>query len=238
MIVSPAELESYLFSSVPEQFLRETVRAVWAVYRALARDCARYDKPEREYMRGHFRRANLESAWRKLARNFKELKVSVKANKSENIKFTVIKAGRLRLTASAISSPGSVPREAIYRTNLASSQLKLLEANTKLPPTRALYGILTHGWGRDLVSPGFVSIAFPSADCKSLLTSISLAHHFSDLWEEETTKKPVAKITRLEDVALHSQSVDLDSPEAVEEEIIAENITLNLRKQEAQDEES
>lgn len=235
MIVSPAELESYFFSSVPEQFLRETIRTVWGVYRALERDCARYDQPEREYMRGHFRRANIESAWRKVASNFRELRVSVKKNKRENIKFTLIKAGRLRLTVSAVSSAGAVPREAIYRTNLASTQLKLYESNPKLPPARALYGILTHGWGRDLTSPGFVSVAFPAADCKSLLTSISLASRFPDLWEEETTKKPVAKITRLEDVALHSQSVDIDRPEALEEEVIAENITLNLRKQEDQE---
>ena len=122
------------------------------------------------------------------------LQTSSEHNIVRNSFHALISLGNVRITVSAVATPSSLPRTAVFRNNLASCQYRFdISADQKRFELRDLesvadrivYAFVIHGPMPDNPGfPGFIHVAFPDESCTRYLDRINLLKRFPDLIEE------------------------------------------------------
>jgi hypothetical protein len=169
--------------SVPEEFQRDTLRCLLDNWSIGFDDCAKFPKPERHDLIGHYRRALFESQWRVLAEQYPDdLTAEAVLNRRGTYYHTQITCGSVRITASFVASPDAIVRRADFRRTLAEDNQRLMSwmPRRKIPKNAFLYAVLLYGPG-DARRPGFVDFVFPRHDWTGYLGRISLFDKFPDL---------------------------------------------------------
>jgi hypothetical protein len=115
-------------------------------------------------------------------------------NLQRNSFFTLIRLGNVRMTISAVSSSSALPREALFRNDLASCQYRfdISEDQTKLEfrdlkslGDGIVYAFVIHGPVADNPRlPAFIHIGFPDQRCTQYLDRIDLLRKYPDLIEQ------------------------------------------------------
>jgi hypothetical protein len=129
-----------------------------------------------------------------LNKKYPGLQTSSEQNIIRNSFHTLVSLGNVRITISAVATPSSLPRTAVFRNNLASCQYRFdISADQKWFELRDLesvkdrivYAFVIHGPMLDNPRfPGFIHIAFPDESCTRYLDRINLLKRFPDLIEE------------------------------------------------------
>lgn len=181
MLMSSDEIRALFMKSVPRDFLEKSLRGLFAIYPMALQDVnKRFPPAEAHDLLPHYRRAMFESEWRKIAKEFPEVRASFKTNKTKNAWHTRIKCGKVILTVSAVESPGEMVRYADFRKTLAERQTDLFRAvNCDDNEDGCYYAILLHGhMGNDLSKPGFAEFGVPDNECQGYLERINLFLEF------------------------------------------------------------
>jgi len=118
--------------------------------------------------------------------------ITSKLNSTHNYYYTLIRSPYVVMTISHVNYPRAVPREAKFRSEYATVQTRFIERNDSfeiVPPEscgRVLYAIISHGTvdKSDQYIPGFIYLGFPSQDCKSYISTISLYDKYKDTVQE------------------------------------------------------
>jgi hypothetical protein len=143
---------------------------------------------EANYLRGHKRRADIESELRGVAARYPEVEASIELNRTLSAYYTVLSAGRVRLTQSRANNPYQMIQHAIFRQDLAAeAQLDLFlpPPPTPLPIDKLLFALLLHGYDKPEKSkPSFVHIVFPDHLCQFYVARINLLTRFPEVAAE------------------------------------------------------
>lgn len=169
------DLLEIAINDLPPGFLREVLKGLEWVYKE-AKERVDNDpglpNPEGRYLRPHFRYALCNAMIRKAADNA-QLEDSVEMNVAKNHEYTLIKSGRLALTASYVDSGQRIPRPSKFRTqhaeiNQCLRQMPLFPKKPSVFRPASIYGILLHGPDDiDNSLPGFLRLGFPDARCRT-----------------------------------------------------------------------
>jgi hypothetical protein len=98
---------------VPKAFQRATLRCLLDTYTGVYTACEgarNLPREESHDVRPHLRRSKFDAEWRAVAARFPSLTATVEKNVGKNCYHTLISAGRVRLTASAVDSDSTVVR--------------------------------------------------------------------------------------------------------------------------------
>lgn len=168
---------------VPNDAQQAMMRCVGRVYSESYHHCrAEYPPEELAQIYPQTRWAKLEYSLRMLVLRFDGM--SARPVPNGNGHHTEVTAGRVVMTASAVPTPGALPRNAVFRKTLARSpQISFPFARIDPPhPDDPLYAFLLHG--PDLNEPwrpAFLSVAFPNDRCDAYLGRIDLCARFPDV---------------------------------------------------------
>lgn len=155
----------------------------------------------REYQPGPAKNSYPYIRWTEIDNNclalnnkYPDLKTSSDLNITRNSYHTLISKGNVRLTISAVTTPSSLPRSALFRNDLASCQYRFdISADQvsfefrdlKSIKDAIIYAVVIHGPMRDNPRfPDFIHIAFPDQDSASYLDRIDLKKRFPELFDE------------------------------------------------------
>ncbi|PWU12128.1 MAG: hypothetical protein C5B51_01225 [Terriglobia bacterium] len=177
----------------PQRIQRALVKCIFENYKESSRYCFRhFGAPQAKDLSGVYRRARIEDEFAGISALYKELTVTALTYQNNTGYYNEISCGEIKLTQSCISDKNEVPRQALYRSTLASAgQLDLFESSDD-GTSRYLYAILTHGV--DLNSPkrnwpAFISVQFPNAECTAYLDDgIDLMARFPEIVAEYIPK--------------------------------------------------
>lgn len=136
-----------------------------------------FEDPERHNILPHFRRAVCEAKFRKFSEKH-GLNATVETTEREESHqraghdFTLIKAGRIRLTLSKTDHPSALPATAVFRKQHCRANDMLIQQNLfQLRPlsdqesdAELIYAIVTHGPQQDGETLAYVNLGFPKAD--------------------------------------------------------------------------
>ncbi len=183
-----SDLIGIVDASLSRAFQVALLRCVLGTYRDTDEDCrTKYSWQIAHDLRGHLRRANLDTNLAMLAGRYPGVTASHEPNGKSNCYHTRLRAGRVVLTASAVPTPYSLPRDAEFRSTLARSpQMAFDFGPQQSPPAEdaPLYVLLLHGPGEeDQAMPCFVHLAVPDEDCSVILARINLFARFASLPE-------------------------------------------------------
>lgn len=186
------DLKQLLRDSFPEEFLRGTVDVLYAAYRGAVTECReRYTVEVAHDVRGHVQRATFEQAWRELAAQTSDVSARVLRNPRGTSFFTEVRSGRVVLTASAVTSPGAVPRDARFRKNRAfGNQGVLIGENPAPSDDDEVFAVLLHGPAERF--PGilsFAGMAVPSPDFDAYLGHLDLFEVCPDVVRKNTPEE-------------------------------------------------
>jgi len=173
MVVSLLEQAFHEF--LPEAWCIDTLKALEKAFQKTREHCVPplFGLDEAHDVKSHYCRGIFETEWRKLSNQYPGIKAESRRNKARNYSHTYVKAGRIFLTASAVTSPENKPRRADFRDVYSGNgQLKLFEQDN-LTDEEDIYAILIYGPPQS-VAPAFVKVAFPSNHCHSYVERINL----------------------------------------------------------------
>lgn len=168
-------LQEAFHQSFPEDWSINTLKVVEKAYQRAREHCSPplFGQDEARDLKSHYCRAVFETEWRRLSNQYPGIKAESRLNRAGNYSHTYVKAGRIFLTASAVTSPENKPRRAEFRDFYnANGQLKLFEPNNATDE-EDIYAILLYGPPQS-VAPGFVTIAFPSNHWHTYVERINL----------------------------------------------------------------
>ncbi|MBD2569881.1 hypothetical protein [Anabaena lutea] len=168
-------LEQAFHEVFPKDWCQDTLRAVAKAYEKTMEHCVPplFGQDEAHDVRSHYCRGIFEAEWRRLSNKYPKIKAESRRNKAGNYSHTYVKSGNIILTASAVPSPAYKPRRADFRdTYNGNGQLGLFEQDS-IADAEDIYAILLYGPPQS-VSPGFVTIAFPSNHWHSYVERINL----------------------------------------------------------------
>jgi len=179
MASTAGELEQVFDGCVPRQVQEALIRCLFGAYKTTFEECARFPEEEARDLRPFYRWVQLRTDLRGIAQRFRGVGATAERY------HTLLAAGRVILTASAVEGPGDLVRPALYRqTYASSSQLDLFIKDTPPPDDAQLYAILLHGPDpTEPRQPLFAQIAFPDKACQSYVHEIDLFSRFSALVE-------------------------------------------------------
>lgn len=178
MSMSPKKLRGIVNGCLPERFRVLSAKAIVLANRRAGSYCACLPGPERRDLFGHIERAHVQAEIRRAAKATTGMRYKVCQNSAGTSSFTVVRAGRVVLTASAVQSPGQMPREAEFRTNLALSPQITLSELLEPEPVRSdeltpIYGLITHARGAEQ-KVSDVRIVIPDETARVALCTLSL----------------------------------------------------------------
>ncbi len=176
------EIVRILDESLPLEFQRGILTLCHASYTETEDDLLpEFAHPQVHDLRGHYRRAKVESHLSNFAYRFKGIKASSEQNSTHNSYHVRIDAPRLVLTISAVETPNTMVRVAQFRQTY-SYQMGLWDEGKLEHATDDIYGIILHGPAdNDPAKLGFVVIAFPNSTCTRYIERIDLRKKFLDL---------------------------------------------------------
>ncbi len=202
MAFDPAELRQILRDSVPDAFLQDTVRCLLLSIEATEEECnEKYSFQEQAHdMRGPMRRINFERDWKKLVEwRYPAASAVFQPNSTSNCYHLEVCFERVVLTASAVESPRTLPRDAEFRKTLARNPQRAFTFGPKPspPPEGApLYALLLYGTeDRDPSRAGFAHIVFPDEECAAALVRCDLFARFASSMPELQTAHQVEAIS-------------------------------------------
>ena len=112
------------------QVQRDLLRCIINSYRMADMFVKPLHYAEANYLRGHKRRADIESELRSVAVRYPEVEARIELNRTLSAYYTVLSVGRVHLTQSRANNPYQMIQHAIFRQDLAAeAQLDLF-----LPP--------------------------------------------------------------------------------------------------------
>ncbi len=154
-------------SYFPKAFQERLFDLLYDTYLGSYDECiARYPPSELHDVLAHIRRARLERDLRELAKGFPGVSASPEPNHRNSSYYTLLKAGPVCMTVSAVENVDQIVRKAVFRGTLAqAAQLGLFDDEQPVIGD-LLYGILLHGAGeKDKSRPAFARVRFPVHDC-------------------------------------------------------------------------
>ena len=170
-----AEVEQDFLNAYSNDFLRDVVRALHAVYRAADEECkANYPPAIAHDLYPQMRYAMIERELLAVANNYAGITASSKPNYTGNSYYTLLSSNNVFLTANAVDHPNRLIRYARFRNTYAQASTPNLFGE---PPQEGdiLYGILLHGPEMtDRAHPEFAHIVFPNRDCSEYVGRINL----------------------------------------------------------------
>lgn len=129
-------------------------------------------------VRPHIRRACIDTAIEALAVQHPEIRAFVGKNNARNCSHVRLYVGSVVLTASYVESAKSMPREAVFRGDLAQNTPDLFGSadveNMLASPDGLIYTLLRHGGANVSKTPAFIGLVVPSRDQRSCLYDESL----------------------------------------------------------------
>ena len=139
--------------------------------------CSRFHDEEARDFRGFYRWIQLRDEWRGLSGRFAGIEASAEQY------HTLLKAGRMKLTACSLRQVTDPIKFANYRQDYAlESNLNLFALEQPLPDDGYIYGIFIHGVDPlEPRQPGFGRVVFPTRDLQTRLHEIDLFGRFEDL---------------------------------------------------------
>jgi hypothetical protein len=171
--LSPAEIVQIFDNSVPKHLQEALIHCIFGAYKTAFEDCSRFPDEEARDLRPFVRWTQIRSDLRGLPARFPGIQASAEPY------HTLVTAGHIILTASAVDAPDVLPRPAQYRLEYAStSQLDLFN-NTD---GEFIYAILLHHPDpTDHRQPLFALIAFPDRFYEGYVYSVDLFARFESL---------------------------------------------------------
>jgi hypothetical protein len=204
---TPTRLVEMFFDEVPEAFLVDTCRGLLEAYRSAFEFCTEnYPRAQAHNLYPYYRLATFERNWHSLCARYDMISATAKLNAAGNYFHTAVACGRFVLTESAVYTPTTIVRQALFRKTYAESGQLLLfnEPTDPLPAAeKRIYAIILHGPTRELLrEPGFVHIVFPARDCESYIEGRDLLIRYRDqhLSRVETPTAPELKRPALKPV--------------------------------------
>lgn len=187
--LGPSEIKAAAAEFIRPDLREAIALQIVAEYRATKLLCdGMFERPELHDVHAKIRRARIEGAMRVAARTSSGVTAESKRNAAKNAFYTRLRTGPFVLTQSAIEFRDDVPRDAIFRTTLASGQLDLFgdDEGDAYSDEDVILGIVVHGRrSRCLLAPDFLMIGFPEADCSGYVTWIDM---------EEERARAVARV--------------------------------------------
>lgn len=193
LLMSADEMRSELTDALGEGFLEDLIRLLFSAYRGAFHECSKnFPAQQAHDLRPILRRSMIERDLKPLAESHGLVVSVVQTTKGKSF-HTEVKGKNVVLTVSAVDTPQSMFRDAVFRQNLARAQMHLFDENCVAdnPP---LYAVLLHGPHRKQNQPRFGVVAFPQPDCKNYITKLSLFSKFPQVIEQLTTKATVERI--------------------------------------------
>ena len=176
-VISTEEIRAAFAQEFDSEFMEDTVRCLFACYKAAAQHCRdNFPREEAHDLLPIYRRALIEKEWRALAERYSNVRAVTVANEVGSSFASRISTGRMILTVCAVDSPGAMFRDAEFRKNLArDNQFGLFESPEALVSDPRYFGVLLHGPDAlDASRPAFANVAFPSADCTRYIANLAL----------------------------------------------------------------
>jgi len=214
-------LRTRIKDSVPDEFLRDAIRALlWAYGQAneVSRDA--YDGPEAHDIAGHLRRAYFEGALRDIGLRHGAV-VGAKLNVKRTAFYSEVRFGEIVITESSATMPGKFRRPANFRTGLARHSQTSFHFSGGNPQAntgnRAFYAILVWGHFQGRMSevhlhPDFLEIVFPNEDCTEAEERIDLQEQLRH--EIEVTENaPVERVEELNLTFTAKTGTEIDEEE-------------------------
>lgn len=194
------ELEELVFKHLPEAFLRQTLRAVFAAHAVSWEDAkAGYARAEALNLQPYMKRAKLEGYLRDVADQFPGVDSIVCKSSDTGWWFhTEIRSGPVILTESAVPSPCALVDKADFRVSLAKSNWLTLFPDERVAEDAPLYAVLLHSKSRWLTEddrkkyehlPGSAYLAFPAAGLNEYVHEINLFERFPDVVTQHLPKE-------------------------------------------------
>ena len=180
--------------SFSQQAQKDLLRCVVHSYRVADTFVKPLHYAEANYLRGHKRRVDIESEMRGVAAHHPEIDARIELNRTLSAYYTVLSAGRIRLTQSRANNPYQMIQHAMFRRELAAeAQLDLFLPNSPnpIPIDQLLFALLLHGYDRaDKSKPSFVHVVFPDHLCRFYVARINLLERFPEIASEMAAGSP------------------------------------------------
>ena len=185
MITNP-ELFNTLVAAVPSLFIERLHQAIPNSYseaHAAAFNDPILEETECEYLMPHYRRAIVETTFRKAAIDSGLIAVT-QENVRKSARYSLVKCGPFLITISYISEPGKLIRAARFRSQHASLNALLAQerftefdtSETFQGEPDSIYCILLHGADFfDKAKAGFIEFAFPDSQAGSWIDRYKLS---------------------------------------------------------------
>lgn len=192
-------LEQVLHEEVDSEFLVGMLKILGNAYEETRNYCRppRFGPNEAKDTRGHVLRGHVETGLRRLASDF-GFETESRLNSQRSYYHTLVRIGRILLTASSVNYPSCKPRRADFRNSYAANgQLSFSKNNFDLC-SDSLYAVFRYG-PLQAQSPSIATVSFPSEDWKSLLENINLLGLFPGviqlpILDQEEVQEPIPKI--------------------------------------------
>lgn len=198
MAISPYHPKDLFMSEVPGELLSDISRATYAGYKESYEYCqGNYDWHQAHDLLPQMRRITIERNILHVVERFPYAKAESLPNQLHNCYHVLIRCGHVKLTISAVKSPGEMVREATFRKQYARSQylqLSLLKNNEEefIPKlNNNLYGILLHKPNNKYPSfPEFMVIRFPDYTLTRYLDEFIDLTKFHKITPQEIIETP------------------------------------------------
>jgi hypothetical protein len=178
--------------SFPRPLQKDLLRCVVHSYRGANSFCIEnYQYSEANYLRGHKRRADIESEMRNVATRYPGVQPKVELNTARSAYYTLLIAGRVRLTQSRVNDPYRMVRHSLFRSIYAAkAQRDLFRPSqpSPIPIDKVLFALLLHDYDKsDKSTPAFVHVVFPDWLCRSYVARINLLARFPEVLADMST---------------------------------------------------
>ena len=179
------DLATLFHSEVPDALLKDLCRAICRGHQQAHAYCSLHYRDEEAHdARAHICRAHVDTNIRDIVPRHEGVTAKSRQNVAKNCFHACVYCGRFFLTASSVSSPGEIVREAEFRNNYAfSNQFHLFEKELDPPKDGSIYGIILHGESKKHPGyPSFLQVAFLHPNGKEYIAQpIDLLRRFPDI---------------------------------------------------------
>ncbi|MDX6591615.1 MAG: hypothetical protein QOJ13_811 [Gaiellales bacterium] len=198
--MTPQELEDLALRHLPENFLRKTLKAVFAAHAvSWAEAKGSFARTEALNVQPYMKRATLEGYLRDVAEQFEGIDATATRSSETGWWYhTELRSGPVILTESSVSRPCGPVDKAEFRVTLAKSNWLTLFPDERQTADAPLYALLLHSKSRWPTAqdrrdfehlPGSAYLAFPASDLSTYLHEINLFDRFPDIVDEHLPRE-------------------------------------------------
>lgn len=183
-------------SQVPSKLLIDITKAIYNAYSEAYEYCSsNYDWHQVHDILPLIRKANIERNVLHCVKQHSYVNAKSRPNEIKNCYHVLIRCSDVILTISAVSSPGKMVREAIFRKQYAmDDQISLFPDYNEKSLNRNLYGIILHKPSKKWpLYPEFLMIRFPDASLSKYLGKPVDLTKYITIKPQEVIDKPQIK---------------------------------------------